>query len=231
MEIDYDADRRREMARRECVRQMEALGRKIGKKYLDSDFSQREYFGSPDEQQRQRQAYGRVDAFIEDLRQNVTTGRNLCLIGSRGTGKDFAMAWAMKQIIRLTQRGVSWWDGANLFTTLKQAAAGNSELSFSHVAYRLSNAFVLAISDPIPPVGSLSPFLAEALLGVIDSRYRQERPTWITLNVSSRREAEERLGALIVDRLFENAEKIFFDWPSYREFRSRTTSVTELNKT
>lgn len=210
-----------ESRREQYVRQMKNLAEKIGVKYVKSDFTQRVYFGNAEEQERQRIAYGKVDSFVANLEANLKSGRNLCLVGARGTGKDYALTHAMKRAIQLTQRHVNWWDGARLFTAFKHAATGKADRTFGQLTEGLSESYVLAISDPLPPIGCLSEFLAGALLSVIDYRYRHDKPTWVTLNVRSRKDAEERLGPLIVDRLFENAERIFFDWGSYREFASK----------
>lgn len=64
------------------------------------------------------------------------------------------------------------------------------------------------------------------MLVVIDSRYRHNRPCWITVNVATRAELEARMGVLLVDRLMENAHCLFYSWPSYRErIRKRSVDV------
>lgn len=49
---------------------------------------------------------------------------------------------------------------------------------------------ILYLSDPLPPFGELTPFQASALFSVIDRRYRDRKPVWISLNVADATEAE-----------------------------------------
>ncbi len=52
---------------------------------------------------------------------------------------------------------------------------------------------------------------------IVDKRYRENRPTWLTLNVSSGAEAAERIGVQTYDRLRHSAMGLFCNWPSYRK--------------
>lgn len=61
---------------------------------------------------------------------------------------------------------------------------------------------VLAISD-LP--AQLTSDQINNLFWIIDHRYSHCRPTWVALNVTSRREAEELLGEMTVDRLWHDA--------------------------
>ena len=72
-------------------------------------------------------------------------------------------------------------------------------------------------------VDDLEARLPDAVLGVeqgfdfgIDRRYRDLKATVMTLNVATRKEAEDRLSPNIVDRLAHGAMAIHCNWPSYR---------------
>jgi DNA replication protein DnaC len=54
------------------------------------------------------------------------------------------------------------------------------------------------------------------LLEIIDRRYSHLLPTWMTINVANRKEAETRMGAPTVDRLAHDALTVVCDWPSFR---------------
>ncbi len=202
----------------ERKRRIQLLEKDIGAKYIAKDLATREYFGSAADQEKQRDAFSKVESFIARLKDGVESGKNLLLVGSRGTGKDFCLANCLKLAIWRFGFRVLWMDGSRLFLNLRDSMNKHAAVSEAQFIQRLMDSPILAFSDPMPAMGNLSEFQASMLLSVIDARYRGDRPTWMTLNVSSRKEAEQRMGAMLVDRLFENSEVIFFDWPSYREY-------------
>lgn len=109
---------------------------------------------------------------------------------------------------------VLWVNGMDLFGEFRDAIdAGASE---RQGVAKLTAPTILALSDPAPPRGNLSDFQVMMLFRIIDRRYRDMLPTWITVNASSRQQAEERLGAQVVDRLGHGALAIHCDWESYR---------------
>jgi hypothetical protein len=59
------------------------------------------------------------------------------------------------------------------------------------------------------------------LFRAIDARYRDYRPTWVTINVGGGDEAEDRMGMQLVDRLRDRAVSIHCNWPSHRKPRCR----------
>jgi DNA replication protein DnaC len=75
---------------------------------------------------------------------------------------------------------------------------------------------VLAISDPTPPLGELSDYQRSMLFRVVDRRYRDLRPTWVTINAADSAEAERKIAPNIIDRLAHGALVLRCNWPSYR---------------
>jgi hypothetical protein len=55
------------------------------------------------------------------------------------------------------------------------------------------------------------------LYRVLDRRYREVKPTWVTINAEDADDAKAKLGAPIFDRLKDNAELVPCFWPSFRE--------------
>ena len=55
------------------------------------------------------------------------------------------------------------------------------------------------------------------LFRILDGRYSRRRPTWVTVNVSSRAELNERLTPQNADRLRDGALAVFCDWQTYRK--------------
>jgi len=212
---DQKADRKRRLG---------LLADQIGKKYMTKDLTEREFYGSEADQAKQRTAFAKVDEFIANMKTGVDAGKNLLLVGSRGTGKDFCLANCLRLAIWRYGFAVKWMDGSRLFLNLRDSMNKHAAKTEAQIIYDLSDFPIVALSDPMPAMGNITEFQASILLSIVDARYRNDRPTWMTLNVSSRKEAEQRMGAMLVDRLFENSEVIFFDWPSYRE-HTRAVSV------
>jgi len=77
-------------------------------------------------------------------------------------------------------------------------------------------------SEPINcgTVGALTPYQASCLYDILDFRWQRRMPTWCSVNVSSSEEADQRLGAVITDRLQDGAMVLRLTWPSYRKPRS-----------
>ena len=73
------------------------------------------------------------------------------------------------------------------------------------------------MDGPIPAKRELSPFNLEWLYRLIDRRYRSKKSTWVTLNVTTEEEADEKLTAPVFDRLRDGAHLFRCFWPSHRE--------------
>jgi len=162
----------------------------------------------------QRAAVANVRRYVENLPAMITAGTGLVLYGPPGTGKDHLLAAVMRAAI---ERGaaVSWHSGPRLFAGLRDRLDdGSAEGDWIK---RLAKPRVLAVSDPVPPVGGLTNYQASMLYAVIDERYSACRPTWVTLNASGRDDAAARLTEPILDRLKDQAVVVRCDWTSYRK--------------
>ena len=112
---------------------------------------------------------------------------------------------------------VIWQNGMDLFGDIRDAIdKGDAERA---LVSKLVSPDVLYLSDPLPPVGKLTDFQAAMLFRVLDGRYSRKRPTWVTVNVSSGAEMDERMGPQNGDRLRDGALAIFCDWPSHRRVK------------
>ncbi|WP_339911862.1 ATP-binding protein [Symmachiella dynata] len=153
--------------------------------------------------------------FCRNIQANVAGGRNLILFGPTGTGKDHLMAAGIRAAIRDVGASVKWANGVELFARVRDNMKnGGSEKA---VANEFTEPDVLAISDPVPPMGGLTNFQMAFLQRIIDARYRRFLATWITINVANGREAEERIGTPAVDRLRHGCLQLFCNWGSYRK--------------
>jgi hypothetical protein len=81
----------------------------------------------------------------------------------------------------------------------------------------ISEAKVLAISDPILPAADAPGWRVNELHRVVDQFYNQMKPLWITVNVREPGEMAERLSPQTYDRLRERAHLIDCFWPSFRQ--------------
>lgn len=163
----------------------------------------------------QPHALGRLVAFMADLPARVEAGEGLVLFGDVGTGKDRLMACALYAACESFK--VEYRSGQDLFGSFRDRmdAGGREE----QMLRDLAAPDVLALSDPAPPAGELSSWRLEILYRIVDRRYRDRRPTWLTVNATSAAEAEAKLGSQVWDRLQEGAAVIACQWPSYRERR------------
>lgn len=215
-----------ELARRDRERELAARQREIndrlrtlitarGERYAGCTLES--YRTSSSEQQA---VVAALSEFSEGIGRAARNGEGgLILYGPRGTGKDHLMFALMSHAIRHADLTVKWVNGMDLLGDIRdRIQTGEQE---SALIRSLANPDILAISDPLPPFGSLTEFQATMLFRVIDARYSRRKPLWVTVNVANRAEFEERMGAQLVDRLIDGALVVFCNWPSYREVRKR----------
>ena len=161
--------------------------------------------------------------YAANLSAEVEAGNGLVLYGPSGTGKDHLLAGLAKVAIVQHGRQVRWQGGLDLYGELRDRMDRQCETEGALVRHLVYPA-ILILSDPLPPSGPLTQFQAATLLRVLDSRYRKLRVTWVSLNVASGAEADERLGSPLVDRLRHGSLMCCCNWPSFR--RGRSVGVT-----
>ena len=167
----------------------------------------------------QRKVVAAMMDYAADLRGYVGGGRGLLLLGPSGTGKDHLVAALFNPAVD-ARLSVKWISGALLFSRLRERidSTGESERKLLE-EFTLPN--ILAISDPVPVGCELTGYQRVMLYQIVDARYNNRRPCWVTINASSGAEVDAKLGAPIVDRLRDGALSLACDWPSYRKSFSR----------
>jgi DNA replication protein DnaC len=186
-----------------------SLAMRVGKRYAKASLD-----GYEVTHDAQRAVEGYIRDYISEIEQRVSSGSGLFLIGPPGTGKDHLMVAVLFAAVDKGLNAV-WVDGMELFTS----ARDNIDTAKTEASWlaTYTKPDLLAISDPVPPLGSVKEgFQLATLFSIIDRRYRDMKPTLMTLNVNDRDEAEKRMAPNIVDRLAHGALVLRCDWPSYR---------------
>lgn len=201
----------RALAREESERQgrLANLIRQAGHRYADCTLAT---FKATSDKQR-RAAEG-VVAYCDMLR-DAWESSSLILFGPVGTGKDHLAIAVARILIEDLGKRVEWLNGQDWFGRVRDAMDSNRPEADLIRVYATPD--VLVLSDPVPPVGSLTQHQSTMLYRLIDARYSRGVPTICTVNVKDSAEADERLGAATWDRLCHGAWTIHCNWPSYRK--------------
>lgn len=162
---------------------------------------------------RQRAVLDSLQAYAGDMRRNVSNGFGVVLYGPSGTGKDHLLT---AMLIRAFDDGakIKWINGMDFFADVRDRISDS--LSEQELVRGLVEPDILAISDPLPPTGPVSPFQAQVLFRVLDRRYREMKPVLATMNVKNGEEAADRLGISVAERLKDRSLTLHCNWPSYR---------------
>ncbi len=206
-EPEGEADER-DKARR--VAAWRVLAAKMGRRYAECRL--RNFNVTSD---KQREALTRVQDYCRDPRARLDRGIGLLLFGPVGTGKDHLMAAAAREFVG-AGASVLWRHGEDLSSGCRDLI-DSEKGSESAWDAELCRPDVLALSDPIHCSGQpLSSHQLNALFRVLDRRYRDMRPVWLTINVQDRDQAKTLLSAPIVDRLIGSTVAIPCKWESAR---------------
>lgn len=183
---------------------------KRGDRYAKCNLTEYEIY----DEARQRSAVNRIRDYCENVLGTDTEGRGLVLYGPAGTGKDHLMVAALRYAVFRHGLDPKWVNGVELYGAMRDAISDDRDES--SILAPFIRADILAISDPLPPFGTLTEFQASTLFRIIDARYSRCLPTWATINVKDGKEGAERMGSQITDRLRHGAVAIDCNWPSYR---------------
>lgn len=152
--------------------------------------------------------------YAKTMHTMVTEGRPLVLFGPSGTGKDLLMMGLARIAVLDWGYNVRWRNCQDLFGEMRDAMTrGETEVS---VIRSLARVPILALSDLVPPSGTLSEYNRTTLYRIFDARYSDMRPTWVTINATGREQMNSHLGVATMDRLRHNAIPIYCNWESHR---------------
>ena len=167
---------------------------------------------------------------------DIAQGRGLFLFGTYGTGKTHLAVATVRRLmeadperfgVRLPETetriyGVNHEDYKGLYCSffsvvdLLDAMRPGSEVKQVHgdwLFYRARYDDLVVLDD----IGAekATDWVAERLYSIIDTRYRMERATIFTSNLSEKK-MQDRLGGRIVSRIFEMTEQVPVIGPDYR---------------
>lgn len=198
-------------------RNINRLARQIGKRYSRCRFSNYVIDETipPEDRARQERSFKAIREWAKNIDQTIEAGQNLVLYGSVGTGKDHLLAACCMSACS-AGFSVEFRNASEVFMAAK-ATWGKFGETVDDVLNPLIRADVLALSDPIPGIGEPDEHEVRWLLSVIDKRYREMRPTWITLNAVSSEDAGKSLSFQLIDRLKHGSLAVSMRWPSYRK--------------
>jgi DNA replication protein DnaC len=163
---------------------------------------------------RQRVVLARVRECAANISEMIADGHSIILHGTVGTGKDHLLLALLYEAAR-AGFSCSWVNGQEVYGEFRDRMDTNRPEN--ELLNELARPQVLAISDPIPPVGSPTGWNVGQLYRLLDRRYRAMTSTWVSLNALSVEDADEKLSQPVFDRLRDCAELLRCEWPSYRE--------------
>jgi len=181
----------------------------IGKRYAEAKLST--WIADTPQQQ---QVLTDVLAWCDNLTANIARGRGVVMIGPKGSGKTHLAVGILKRCA-MSLHTVAAIDGQQMYLRMRDAI--KTDTTESEIIRAWTAPDVLLIDDPIPVGGDNSAYQLSTLWNVIDRRYRDLKPTIVTLNVANGDEAARRLSPQIVDRLRDGALVLSCNWPSHRQ--------------
>ena len=139
--------------------------------------------------------------------------RNVILLGKAGTGKDHLLSAAVRLAISNKPYDTAWTSGPRLFSDLRTAMSTRD--TERDVLGPLMRARLLVVSDLA--MTTLTDYQREVIYKIVDDRYNNMLPTWVSSNIPDREAFELATSTQIVDRLADGAVYIPCNWKSFRK--------------
>lgn len=162
----------------------------------------------------QAKAKAAVQRWADEWTERQAACEGLVLYGPCGAGKDHMAFAATRQVVIQHGEQAGWLNGRELAAKARQAITDEAGEAWLNEYLR---ATLLVVSDPLPVLGELTPYQADMLYRVYETRDGRGLVTITTLNVADDHEADRRLGAPTWDRVCHRAWKICCRWPTHRK--------------
>lgn len=167
-----------------------------------------------DASRRKAETLQRLSQWAGDIRKNIDRGQNIILHGPVGTGKDHLLV-ALAYLAAPLVNDIQLVRGCDLFANSRDRF--DSQQTEKALLSEYAKPNILILSDPTPPRGVLSEFQATTLYRILDRRYRDLKPTWVSVNASDYADAERKLSGPTADRLRDGALVCHLNWASFRK--------------
>jgi DNA replication protein DnaC len=198
-----------EQAKRRQTAWAQVISR-IGERYKTATFDSFERT-TPKQVESWQAVKGLAEGFADAMRRREG---GLLIAGPRGTGKDHLAVAALRVVALDHGVSVEWVDGESLWQ--QQRDGIDSGAREADLVARYATPTVLLISDPVRVSAPLTDAQRSLLWRIVDRRYRDLRPTWVTANVVNEAELGERVSPQISDRMRDGAVCVFCNWASHR---------------
>ncbi len=163
----------------------------------------------------QKAAVEALEEYASTMSERLKNREGVVLFGPVGTGKDHLAISLAGIAVESHGKRAKLVNVQDWFGDIRDGM--DTDRQERSLIRELAEPDVLILSDPLPPVGALSQHMATMLYRLVENRDSRGVGTWVTVNVATDQEADERFGAATWDRICHRAWKIHCNWPSYRK--------------
>lgn len=144
------------------------------------------------------------------LWRSVQSGGLVCLLGQRGSGKTQAVC------LMCVAGGVRaiYMPATDLAGHLKSWVSIPGGVIYAKNIRQLQQCPLLVLDDVHDL--AFTEFEGRAIIGILNLRYAERRPTILISNDDTIQSLANRIGSTLLDRTKEHGAIITFDWPSFR---------------
>lgn len=191
------------------------LCRKAGSRLAPCTLGNWKPWGTPEEQERQKQVLDAAKEFAAQIGLHIADGRNLVLIGSVGTGKDHLTMGLLRFALQAGCTSLDWTTGVRFFGSYRDGITRQTPEEETTNGW--CRAKILVISELLAANETLPDWQLSQLWSVLDQRYRNRMPTWLSINVETRKDAVAKIGEKILSRLEDPGLVLRFFWSDHRK--------------
>lgn len=161
----------------------------------------------------QKGLLAKARSYANNIRDNISSGKNILLVGDAGTGKDHILM----SLSKVAFDAGCWVQFITGFDFRRRALNASRDQTEDEFIEEMTSKSVLWISDPYVTDAGVSNYVEQAMNGVSDEMYRRTRPIWISANGRARSDVSEKLGVPLYDRMRSNAMVAQCNWKSARK--------------
>ena len=195
-------------------RSLELFQEEMNRAFIPPRFISKSLENYETKTQWQKEAKATIQNYIDHLDENLTTGRNIIMIGSVGTGKTHLSISLLKAVIDNGGLGMFTTAG-DIFMNIRNTWQANSDKSTLDVTQRFCDMDFLVIDEIGVQRGTDNE--REILFSILNERYNYFRPTVLLSNLPIDG-VRGYIGERIYDRLKENGGLLItLNGQSYRK--------------